>query len=54
MEIQYQHGAISETQWKNEVLTLREKELNVKQSEDQWFVDRLRLAHFIGYLKAEI
>jgi len=51
MEKQYQQGAISETQWKNEVLNLKEKEINVKQAEDEWFVNRLQLAHFIGFLQ---
>ncbi len=54
LEKQYQQGAISETQWKNELLVLKEKEINMKKSEDQWFVDRLKLAHFIGYLQEEI
>jgi outer membrane protein TolC len=54
LEKQYQQEAISETQWKNELLALKEKEMNMKKAEDQWFVDRLKLAHFIGYLREEI
>lgn len=53
MEKQYKQGAISETQWKNEILNLKEKEINVKQAEDEWFVNRLQLAHFIGFLQEE-
>jgi len=53
IEKQYQQGAISETQWKSEILTLQEKEINVKQAEDEWFVNRLQLAHFIGSLQEE-
>lgn len=53
MEKQYQQGAISETQWKNEVLNLKENEINVKQAEDEWFVNRLQLAHFIGFLQGK-
>ena len=51
MEQQYQQGAISLTQWENSLLVLKEKELSVKQSLDQWLVDRLKLAQFIGYLQ---
>ncbi len=54
MEKQYQQGAISETQWKNEMLNLKEKEINAKQAEDEWFVNRLQLAHFIGFLQGKI
>ncbi len=53
MEKQYQQGAISETQWKSEILTLQEKEINVKLAKDEWFVNRLQLAHFIGSLQEE-
>ncbi len=53
MEKQYQQGAISETQWKNEMLNLKEKEINAKQAKDEWFVNRLQLAHFIGSLQEE-
>jgi len=53
MEKQYQQGAISETQWKNEMLNLKEKEINAKQAEDEWFVNRLQLAHFIGFLQGK-
>ncbi len=51
IEQQYQQGAISVVQWKNSLLTLKEKELSVKQAYDQWLVDRLKLAHFVGYLQ---
>ncbi len=53
-EEQYQQGAISETQWKSEILTLQEKEINVKLAKDEWFVNRLQLAHFIGSLQEEL
>ncbi len=51
MEQQYQQGAIGLAQLTNSILTLKEKELNVKQAQDQWLVDRLKLAHFIGFLQ---
>jgi len=54
IEKQYQQGVIGEIQWKSAMLTLKEKTINVKQAEDQWFVDRLKLAHFMGYLLEEI
>ena len=54
LEKQYQKGTISETEWKNEVLTLKEKEIKVKSAEDEWFINRLKLAHFVGYLADEI
>ncbi|HOR42054.1 MAG TPA: TolC family protein [Atribacterota bacterium] len=50
IEQQYQKGAISQTQRDNSLLALEEKELSVRQAQDQWLVDRLKLAHFIGYL----
>ena len=31
--------------------SLKEKEIRVKQAKDQWLVDRLKLAHFIGLLQ---
>jgi len=54
MEQQYQQGAINLTQFKKSLLVLKEKELNVKQAYDQWLIDRLKLAHFIGYLQNEV
>lgn len=54
LEKQYQMGTISEKEWKNEVLTLKEKEINVDLAEDEWFINRLKLAHFVGYLAEEI
>ncbi|MBN2395765.1 MAG: TolC family protein [Candidatus Atribacteria bacterium] len=54
IEKQYRQGSISISLWQNELLTLIEKELNVKQAEDQWFINRLKLAHFIGCLQEEI
>jgi outer membrane protein TolC len=54
MEKQYQQGAISEIQWKSEILTLQEKEINVKLAKDEWLVNRLQLAHFIGSLEEEL
>lgn len=54
MEQQYQQGAINLTQLKKSLLVMKEKELSVKQAYDQWLVDRLKLAHFIGYLQNEV
>jgi outer membrane protein TolC len=51
MEKQYNEGIISTSNWENTKLTLREKEIKVKQAKDEWFINRLKLAHFIGYLK---
>ncbi len=51
MEKQYKQGIISISNWENAKLTLREKEIKVKQARDEWFVNRLKLAHFIGYLQ---
>lgn len=53
-EKQYQQGVISEAQWENALLTVKEKEIKVKQAEDEWFVNRLMIAHFIGCLQEEI
>ena len=49
IEQQYQKGAISLVQWENAQLGLQEKELSVRQAYDQWFIDRMKLAHFLGY-----
>ncbi len=51
MEKQYNEGIISTSNWENAKLTLREKEIKVKQAKDEWFINRLKLAHFIGYLQ---
>lgn len=53
MEKQYQGGAISSTDWQEELITLGEKEVELKKAEDQLLVNRLRLAHYIGILKKE-
>lgn len=50
IEQQYQRGVISPVQWENSQIGLQEKELGVKQAYDQWFIDRMKLAHFLGYL----
>jgi len=54
MEQQYQQGAISLAQFNNSMITLKDKELNMKQAQDQWLVDRLKLAHFMGFLQEEL
>jgi len=54
MEIQFQQGAISRTQLDQEKLSVQEKEISVKQAEDQWLINRLELAHFLGFLEQEI
>jgi hypothetical protein len=36
------------------MITLKDKELNMKQAQDQWLVDRLKLAHFMGFLQEEL
>ena len=51
IEQQFQQGLISQLQRTNNLLTLRERELAVKQAHDQWLIGRLKLAHFIGFLK---
>lgn len=48
IEKQYQEKTISFTQWQNQLITLAEKELKVKKARDLLFVNRLRLAHFLG------
>lgn len=50
IEQQYQKGAISIVQRESNLLSLKEKELSLKQIYDQWFINRLKLAHFIGFL----
>ncbi len=50
IEQQYQKGAISIIQRESNLLSLKERELSVKQSYDQWLINRLKLAHFIGFL----
>ncbi|MDD3632098.1 MAG: hypothetical protein PHO73_05070, partial [Atribacterota bacterium] len=50
IEQQYQKGAISIIQRESNLLSLKEKELSLKQIYDQWFINRLKLAHFIGFL----
>lgn len=51
LEKQYKQGIISLSNWENAKLILKEKEIKVKQARDEWFVNRLKLAHFIGYLQ---
>ena len=50
-EIQYNQGVISLNNLQNAILSFREKEIKVKQAQDEWFINRLKLAHFIGYLQ---
>jgi len=54
METQFQQGAISRTQLEQEKLLVREKEIAVRQAEDQWLINRLELAHFLGFLEQEM
>lgn len=51
MEKQFELGAISLIQLQNSRLTLKEKENDLLQARDQWFIDRLKLAHYIGHLQ---
>jgi hypothetical protein len=50
IEQQYQKGAIGIIQRESNLLSLKEKELSLKQAYDQWLINRLKLAHFIGFL----
>ena len=54
MEMQFQQGTISRTQLDQEKIVVREKEIVVKQAEDQWLINRLELAHFLGFLEQEM
>jgi len=54
MEMQFQQGAISRTQLDQEKLVVREKEIAVRQAEDQWLINRLELAYFLGFLEQEM
>lgn len=54
IELQYQKEAVSKVQWEMSLITLKEKELVVREAYDQWLIDRLKLAHFIGYLRKGI
>lgn len=53
IEKQYQGGAISSTDWQEELIALGEKEVELKKAEDQLLANRLRLAHYTGILKKE-
>jgi len=46
LEKQYQEKIISSTQWQNQLITLAEEEVKVKEARDLLLVNRLRLAHF--------
>jgi len=48
LEKQYQEKIISSTQWQNQLITLAEEEVKVKEARDLLLVNRLRLAHFLS------
>ncbi len=51
-QIQLKAGLISASEFKYQELNWQEAEINLKSARDEVFIDKLRLAQFLGFRKS--
>ncbi|MBU4602241.1 TolC family protein, partial [bacterium] len=50
-QIQLQQGLISDSEFQYKMLGLQESEINLKSAKDEILINKLRMAHFLGFRK---
>ncbi|MBA7538606.1 hypothetical protein ES705_30883 [subsurface metagenome] len=50
-QIQLKQGLISDSEFQYKMLDWQESEINLKSANDEILINKLRLAHFLGFRK---